>query len=162
MGVGSCLTLDHLPNGIQYTGVDINQKMLTLAHANAWRLKRKQITLALMDAHKLKIRAGSFDLVIAASVITAVEDPEATMREKIRVTKSGGHIAVIANLRDRKSYRSSIVRRMDPLTKRFLGFRTDIDAGFFAGFKGLREVRNEALKILLGFPLSSFVLLKKN
>lgn len=160
VGVGSGLTLDYLPNSIEYTGVDINQNMLSLAHEKAKRFKRKKISLAIMDAHKLTYKSNSFDLVLAASVITAVSDPYSAMKEMIRVTKKGGQIAVIANVRN-NTFRSKFIRHFDPLTKKFLGFRTDIDSAFFSKFKDIRLVEKENVNNLLGFPLSSYLLFEK-
>lgn len=161
VGVGSGLTLDYLPNSVNFTGVDINQKMLSLAHEKAKRFKRKNIQLSIMDAEKLSFKANSFDLVLAASVITAVQDPKLAMKEMIRVTKKGGQIAVIANVRNKKSYKSQLIRHFDPLTKKFLGFRTDIDSDFFSSFKEIKLVQNDQVNNLFGFPLSSFLLFEK-
>lgn len=160
VGVGSGLTLSYLPANVQYSGIDINEKMLELAHEKAKLLKKKNIDLSVMDAHKLTYKAGSFDLVLGASVITAVEDPQSVMKEMIRVTKKGGRIAIIANIRN-NSYRSQIVRRFDPLTKKFLGFRTDMDANYFGNFKGLKLLQKEPVNSVMGFHLSSFLLFEK-
>lgn len=161
VGVGSGLTLDYLPNSVQFTGVDINEKMLSLAYEKAKKLKRKKIELALMDAQKLSYKSNTFDLVFAASVITAVENPQMAMKEMIRVTKKGGQIAIIANIRDKKSYKSQFIKQFDPITKKILGFRTDIDSDFFMVFKEIRMIEKDQVNNLLGFPLSSFLLLKK-
>ena len=160
VGVGSGLTLDYLPANIHYTGIDINKKMLSLAFKKAERFKRRKISLSMMDAHCLSFKAGSFDLVLAASVITAVEDPEQVMKEMVRVTRKGGKIAIVANIRN-KSYRSQLVRRFDPLTKKFLGFRTDIDASSFDRIKGIRQIENKDVNSLLGIPLSTFLVFEK-
>jgi phosphatidylethanolamine/phosphatidyl-N-methylethanolamine N-methyltransferase len=161
VGVGSGLSLDYIPNTVDFIGVDINPKMLTLAHARAKRFKRKRISLTLMDAEKLSYKSNSFDMVFAASVITAVKDPESAMREIIRVTKKGGHIAVIANLRNKHSFRSKLIKHFDPLTKKFLGFRTDIDSEFFKKFKGIKLIEKEEVNSVFGIPLSSFLHFQK-
>lgn len=160
VGVGSGLTLDYLPNSVEYTGVDINKKMLSLAFEKAKRFRRKNISLAIMDAHKLTYKSNSFDLVLAASVITAVSDPATAMKEMIRVTKKGGRIAVIANIRN-NSYRSRLVKKFDPITKRFLGFRTDIEAGFFSQFKDVKLIEQQQINNLFRLPLSTFLLFEK-
>jgi phosphatidylethanolamine/phosphatidyl-N-methylethanolamine N-methyltransferase len=161
VGVGSGLTLDYLPNTIQFTGIDINEKMLSLAHTKARQFRRKNISLSIMDAHKLTFKANSFDMVVAASVITAVKDPTEMMKEMIRVTKKGGQIAIIANIRNKHSVRSQFVKQFDPLTKKFLGFRTDIDSEFFHKFKDIRMIEKDQVNNLFGFPLSSFLLFEK-
>lgn len=160
VGVGSGLTLDYLPNSIQFTGVDINNKMLSQAIIKAKQFRRKNITLSLMDAHKLEYKANTFDLVVAASVISAVSDPYTAMKEMIRVTKKGGQVAVIANVRN-KTIASHFIKRFDPITKRFLGFRTDIDSDFFDQFKDIKLVEKREVNNVLFFPLSSFLLFQK-
>jgi phosphatidylethanolamine/phosphatidyl-N-methylethanolamine N-methyltransferase len=161
VGVGSGLTLDYLPNRIEYCGIDINNKMLSLAHSRADRYPRKKISLALMDAHKLTYKNNSFDIVMAASVISAVEDPSRVMKEMIRVTKKGGEIAVIANVRE-DSYKSKIIKRFDPLTKKLLGFRTDLDNYLFQSFTEIELIETQQVNNLLGFPLSTYMLFRKN
>jgi phosphatidylethanolamine/phosphatidyl-N-methylethanolamine N-methyltransferase len=162
IGVGSGLSLDQLPSTVEYTGVDINEKMLKIAELKARVLKRRKITLSIMDAHRLAFKANSFDLVIAASVITAVENPDMVIKEMMRVTKKGGNIVVIANFRNKASFKSQLVKRMDPLTKKFLGFRTDLDSEMFKKHKGLRMIENHDINRLFGYPLSSFIVFQKN
>lgn len=161
VGVGSGLTLNYLPSSINFTGVDINPKMLALAEDKAKKMKRRKISLSIMDAEKLTFKTNTFDMVLGASVITAVQNPHEAMKEMIRVTKKGGHIAIVANVRNGKSYRSRIVRRFDPLTKRFLGFRTDMDASYFKKYKEIKLVENKEVNNVFGFPLSSFLLFEK-
>ncbi|HXH74882.1 MAG TPA: methyltransferase domain-containing protein [Bacteriovoracaceae bacterium] len=161
VGVGSGLTLNHVPNNQAFTGVDSNERMLSFASAKASKLKRKKITLMKMDAHKLEFKASSFDLVLAPSVITALKSPEKGMQEMVRVTKKGGHIAVIANLRVKNSFRSGMVRLVDPITRKFLGYRTDMDIETFAAFKGLKLVERKQINSVMGMHLSWFLLFKK-
>jgi phosphatidylethanolamine/phosphatidyl-N-methylethanolamine N-methyltransferase len=160
VGVGSGLTFDYLPNGIEYSGIDINKKMLTLAHLKAKSHKRKKITLAEMDAHKLTYKSNSFDMVMAASVVSAVENPEKVLKEMIRVAKKGGQIAVITNVRE-SNYKSRIVKSFDPFTKKFLGFRTDMDSNIFSKFKELELIESRPVNNVMGFQLSTYLLFKK-
>ena len=160
VGVGSGLMLDYVPTGLDYHGIDVNKNMLSLAHVKAKSYRRKKIALSLMDAHKLTLPKNSFDLVMAASVLSAVDHPEQVMKEMVKVTKKGGYIAVITNLRQKNS-RSNIVKAFDPFTKRFLGFRTDLESDIFNGFKEIVLVEKEPVNNLLGFPLSTYLLFQK-
>lgn len=160
VGIGSGLSLDYLPDRIKFTGVDVNEKMLSLAKIKADKLERKNVTLSIMNAEKLKLKANSFDLVMAASVLTAVEDPGKAMKEMIRVTKPGGQIAIIANLRT-KSKTSSMLKRLDPVTKKYLGFRMDLEADYFKQFPEIKLVKREEVNQVMGVSLSSFLLFKK-
>ena len=160
VGVGSGLTLDYLPSAVEYHGIDINKKMLTQAELKAARFRRKKISLSIMDAHKLSFKSGSFDIVMAASVLSAVDDPLIVMREMIRVAKKGGQIAIITNVRE-ESTSSQIIKRFDPFTKKFLGFRTDMDNKVFTAFKDIELVESKQVNNILGFPLSTFMVFHK-
>lgn len=160
VGVGSGLTFDYLPNGIEYHGIDVNKKMLSLAHIKAKNYRRKKISIGLMDAHKLSFSANSFDLVMAASVLSAVEDPKKVMQEMIKVTKKNGQIAIIVNVRE-KNYKSQLVRVFDPFTKKVLGFRTDLTSDLFSEFTELELLETQQVNNLFGFPLSSYMLFRK-
>ncbi len=161
VGVGSGLTFNYLPSHVSYTGIDINQKMLNIAEQKAKKLKRKSISLKVMDAGQMDIKDNTFDLVLAPSVLSAMDAPLKGLKEMIRVTKKGGHIAIITNLRTRDSFKSNMVRWIDPLTRKYLGFRTDMDAAMFERLRGLKLIENKQVNNLLGFPLSSYLLFEK-
>jgi ubiquinone/menaquinone biosynthesis C-methylase UbiE len=135
--------------------------MLKKAKEKAERLGREKISLSIMDAQKLSYNSNSFDFVFAASVLSAVEDPEKTMREMVRVTKKGGQIAVIVNIRDNSSLKSQIIKKFDPFTKKYLGFRTDMDETFFLPFKNIRPIEHEQINTIFHFPLSQYMLFEK-
>lgn len=90
-----------------------------------------------------------------------MDAPLKGLKEMIRVTKKGGHIAIITNLRTRDSFRSSMVKWVDPLTRKYLGFRTDMDSAMFERLRGLKLIENKQVNNFLGFPLSSYLLFEK-
>ena len=51
-----------------------------------------------MDATQLKFPDNSFDVVVAAYLITVVPDPAAVMREMERVCKPGGEVILVNHL----------------------------------------------------------------
>jgi phosphatidylethanolamine/phosphatidyl-N-methylethanolamine N-methyltransferase len=161
VGVGSGLTLNYLPRSIEYTGVDINEHMLELANKKMKSLGRRNYRLELMDAEHLRFKKESFDFVIAASVLTAVQDPEHTMKEMIRVTKRGGKIAIVANMRQDGNLRSSLFKRFDSFTKRYLGFRMDLHSDSFTQFESIRLIGQMDVNKIMGIPLSSFLIFEK-
>jgi phosphatidylethanolamine/phosphatidyl-N-methylethanolamine N-methyltransferase len=161
VGVGSGLTFDHLPSRIQYTGIDINDRMLGLAQKKILKIGRKDMTLSRMNAQKMSFKENSYDVVMASSVLSAVDSPLKAMKEMIRVTKKGGTIAVIANVREERSIKSQFIKLFDPMTKKFLGFRTDIELKTFTRFKELELVECKKINNVFGFPLSTFLLFRK-
>lgn len=160
IGVGSGLILNRLPAGVDYTGIDVNDKMLELARKKSKKLKLEdRVHLSNMDAENLSLKDQSFDLVIAPSVLSAMGNPMKAFEEMIRVTKPGGKIAVVVNLRD-EGLRSKIVRPFDPLTRKFIGFRLDLTREKFQS-PALTLLEDKSVNKLLGFPLSSFLLFEK-
>lgn len=161
VGVGSGLTLSYLPTSVEFTGIDVNDRMLSLARQKSKSLRRRSINLQVMNAENLEFKDNSYDLVLAPSVLSAMDTPLKGLREMIRVTKKGGHIAIITNLRNRNSMRSNMVRLFDPLTRKYLGFRTDMDSAMFERLKGLKLIEHKQVNNFLGFPLSSYLLFEK-
>src|SRR6266511_3844958 len=49
------------------------------------------------DANALAFADGMFDLVWCAQSFYSLPDPIATLREMVRVTRPGGHVAVLEN-----------------------------------------------------------------
>lgn len=161
VGVGSGLSLDHIPTRVDFLGVDINDKMLSLAKLRAQKFQRKKIELKQMSVEKLSLRSNSYDLVMAASVLTAVSDPLIAMREMIRVTKAGGQIAIIANLREKDSVTGHVIRSVDPVAKKYLGFTTDLPIEFFSAFGNIKLERKEKVNTIMGYSLSTFLVFRK-
>lgn len=161
VGVGSGLTFSHVPSHVDFTGIDINENMLSRASKKASLLKKRKINLEIMNAEKMRFASNSFDLVIAPSVLSAMEAPMKGLKEMIRVTKKGGKIAIITNLRPADKKASSLVKALDPLTRKYLGFRMDLTLEEMMKFKNLRLVEKKPTNNFLGQPLSTYLLFEK-
>lgn len=157
VGVGSGLTFRHVPAHIDFTGIDVNKKMLSVAAKKIARMKKNKINLQIMNAEKMKFASNSFDLVLAPSVLSAMDQPMAGMKEIIRVAKKGGKIAVIVNLRKP----GSLVKVLDPFTRKYLGFRLDITMEEMLKFKNLKVLEKKEINSFLGRPLSTYILFEK-
>lgn len=161
VGVGSGLTFPHVPSHIDFTGIDVNKNMLSQAARKVQRLKKNKINLQIMNAEKMKFASNSFDLVLAPSVLSAMDKPMTGLKEIIRVTRKGGKIAVIVNLRKPGSKRSSLVKVLDPFTRKYLGFRLDITMEEMLKFKNLKVLEKKEINSFLGRPLSTYILFEK-
>lgn len=161
VGVGTGLTFTQVPATVDFVGIDINEKMLLMAKEKAQRLGKKKIRLEMMDAVKMSFASNSFDLVLAPSVLSAMDQPEKGLKEMIRVTKKGGKIALILNLRQKGSKSSELMRIFDPITRKYFGFRLDLTLEDLQKFKNLRLVEKRNVNSLFGLPLSTFVLFEK-
>ena len=161
VGVGSGLTLSYVPPGIDFTGIDVNEKMLSEARKKVAATERRKITLQKMDAVKMEFSADSFDLVVAPSVLSAMDEPMEGLREIIRVTKPGGKIAVVVNLQKKGTWKGQLMKALDPFTRKFLGFRLDLSLEDFLRFEKLRLIRAQEINSFLGQTLSTYVLFEK-
>jgi phosphatidylethanolamine/phosphatidyl-N-methylethanolamine N-methyltransferase len=113
--VGTGLTFKHLPYGIDFTGVDLSEKMLLLAKKRAEEQKR-DFKLLEMDASKLAFPDESFDLIISAHFLSATSNPVPALQEMRRVVKKTGRILLVNNFQ-----RSEKMSIFEPIAKK-LGF----------------------------------------
>lgn len=161
IGVGSGLSLKFIPRSASYVGIDINEDMLSIAKEKLRKMNRKNMSIEIMNAKKLDFSESSFDIVFASSVLSAMDRPTQGFREMIRVTRPGGYIAVVANLRTEKSIRSFIAKSFDPITRKYFGFRTDMELGMFTRIKNVELVESRQVNSILGLPLSTYLLFRK-
>lgn len=125
VGVGTGISLPDYDRGCRLTGIDISPKILDRARQRVRTLGLRNIdALAVMDAERLTFADGSFDVVVAQYVITAVPDPEAALDEFARVVRPGGEIVIATRIGAGRGLRGRIERVLMPITSR-LGFRTE-------------------------------------
>lgn len=161
VGVGSGLTFPHIPVNTDYTGIDVNKNMLSQAARKVQRMKKNKFNLQIMNAEKMKFASNTFDLVLAPSVLSAMDKPMMGLKEIIRVTRKGGKIAVIANLRKPDSKKSAMLKVLDPFTRKYLGFRLDMAMEEMLKFKNLKVLEKKEINSFLGRPLSTYILFEK-
>jgi len=86
-----------------------------------------QFDLRVMDASRLEFPDNHFDAVMAAYLITTVQDPHQVCREILRVVKPGGNIIAVNHTRTQNgSVWGHIEDALAPLFVR-IGFTTDLD-----------------------------------
>ena len=90
--------------GARYTGVDISSEMIALAKAN-----RPDGVFELISGTDLPFSDGAFDFVFSVTVLhhNAFEQQEQMLRETARVTKPGGHVLLMEDVVQDRSYRMS-------------------------------------------------------
>ena len=117
-------------------------------------------TLAVMDAERLALPDGSFDVVVAQFVITAVPNPESTLDEFARVIKPGGEIVLVNHIGAEGGPRRVFELCFSPIARR-LGWRPEFSfrrlADWAAGHGGVRVVERRAMPPLGHFSLIRFV-----
>ncbi len=128
IGVGPGSTLDFYPPKSHIVGIDISAAMIERARTKASGINSGcRFDLRVMDATRLEFPPNHFDAVMAAYVITTVQDPQAVCREIHRVVKPGGQIIVINHTRSQNgNLWGRIEDLLAPVCVR-IGFTTDLD-----------------------------------
>lgn len=125
VGVGTGLSLPAYAKSRSVMGIDISAPMLDKARARVARLGLRNVErLAVMDAERLDLPDGSFDVVVAQYVVTAVPNPETALNEFARVLRPGGEIIITSRIGAERGLRQAIEHALAPITSR-LGWRTE-------------------------------------
>ncbi len=89
VAIGTGLTLQHYPTGVDLVGVDSSRRMLDRARRRAEGLGRR-VDLRLGDAQALDLADDSFDTVVCVFGLCAVRDERLALAEMVRVLRPGG------------------------------------------------------------------------
>jgi phosphatidylethanolamine/phosphatidyl-N-methylethanolamine N-methyltransferase len=159
VGVGTGLSLAGYGKGIRIVGIDISEPMLNKARKRVDTQRLANVErLEVMDAEHLIIPDGSFDVVVAQYVVTAIPNPERALDEFARVVRPGGEIILTSRIGAETGLRGAIEKWLMPLTTR-LGFRTEFSwsryENWAAGSNTVRLLERRALP-----PLGHFWLLR--
>ena len=128
IGVGPGSTLEFYPPKTKLVGIDISHAMIHRAREKATGINSgSRFDFHVMDASRLEFPDNYFDIVMAAYVITTVQDPYKVCREIHRVVKPRGQIIAINHTRSQNgSLWGRIEDVMAPVFVR-VGFTTDLD-----------------------------------
>ncbi len=75
-------------------GVDMTEKMITLARENADKLGFNNVEFRLGEIEKLPLTANRVDVIVSNCVLNLVPDKEKAFAEIYRVLKPGGHFSI--------------------------------------------------------------------
>lgn len=161
VGVGTGISLPGYSSTQRVFGIDISEAMLRKARRRVQELGLDHVEgLAVMDAERLDFADGSFDVVVAQYVVTAVPNPEAALDEFARVVRSGGEIVLTSRIGAEAGVRRAIEHGLAPVACR-LGWRTQFDWSRFGRWAdrsaGIRLVERRAMPPLGHFSLIRFV-----
>jgi phosphatidylethanolamine/phosphatidyl-N-methylethanolamine N-methyltransferase len=147
VGVGTGLCLPMYPADCEITAIDLSQAMLDKA---AERVKAEGLThvkLQRMDAGEMTFADDSFDLVIAAYVVTAVPDYRKLMSEMIRVSRPGGRLVLLNHFTQDSPFIAAVEKAISPICVK-IGFRTDLSVDAVIDGWPLIKERDEKVKPL--------------
>lgn len=116
-GCGTGTDFEFLPRDASILAVDASQPMLAIASAKASRLGHTA-GFAQMDATRLALPAGSFDVVVLHLIVAVVPDHAAVLRETARVLKPGGRVALFDKYFSGPGRPRLARRLLDPLVSR--------------------------------------------
>ena len=147
VGVGTGLSLPLCARNLDYTGIDLSQKMLDRARTRVESLGLTNIQLLKMDATILDFPDNSFDRVLAAYFISTVPDPVAVIHEMKRVCRPGGCLVFLNHFHSDNPIIRLLEKVFSPLFYR-VGFKTDLDLWELMAASGLEIERLEKIDFL--------------
>lgn len=147
VGVGTGLSLPLYPRHCRVTGIDLSASMLEKARERVAAHQLSHVELLQMDAGNMKFPDDSFDVVVAAYVVTAVPDYRKVMAEMIRVCRPGGRIILLNHFSNGNKLIAAVERAISPLCKH-LGFRTDLSLHHVLEGTSLQVQRQEMVNPL--------------
>jgi phosphatidylethanolamine/phosphatidyl-N-methylethanolamine N-methyltransferase len=160
VGVGTGISLRDYARNIRLVGVDLSEPMLRKAQERVAEYKLSNVeALAVMDAERMALPDGSFDVVVAQFVITAVPHPEATLDEFTRVLRPGGEIVLVNHIGAEAGPRRVFELCFAPIARR-LGWRPEFRFGRLADWAarhgGVRLIEHRPMPPLGHFSLIRF------
>lgn len=147
VGVGTGLCLPLYPRDCDITAIDLSKPMLEKAEQRVKELGLTNVKLLHMDAGAMDFADSTFDIVIAAYVVTAVPDYRKLMEEMVRVSKPGGRLILLNHFTQDSPIIAAVEKAISPICTR-LGFRTDLSVDQVINGWPLMKSRDERVKPL--------------
>jgi phosphatidylethanolamine/phosphatidyl-N-methylethanolamine N-methyltransferase len=147
VGVGTGLCLPLYPVDCDITAIDVSGPMLDKAAIRVKELGLTNVKLLRMDAGEMDFADSSFDIVIAAYVVTAVPDYRKLMKEMIRVSRPGGRLILLNHFTQDSPLIAAVEKAISPICVR-IGFRTDLSVDEVIDGWPLIKERDERVKPL--------------
>jgi len=135
------------PANCDITAIDLSKPMLEKAEERVQELGLTNVKLMHMDAGAMDFADSSFDIVIAAYVVTAVPDYRKLMKEMIRVSRPGGRLILLNHFTQDSPIIAAVEKAISPICSR-IGFRTDLSVDQVINGWPLIKSRDERVKPL--------------
>jgi phosphatidylethanolamine/phosphatidyl-N-methylethanolamine N-methyltransferase len=95
VGVGTGLSAVRYPRDCRVTAIDLSADMLKRARTRLTKQRCDHVRLCRMDAARLGFADAQFDAVYAPYVLNVVADPEAVVREMLRVCRTEARLVLL-------------------------------------------------------------------
>ncbi len=125
IGIGTGLSLDFYPRGLNVVGLDLSEGMLGKANQRIRAMDMAKARLTLGDALWLPFHDDSFDHILVSHVITVVSDPIRLIEEIRRVGKPDCRIVIINHFQSGNAIMALIEKWLCPLCQK-IGWRSDL------------------------------------
>jgi phosphatidylethanolamine/phosphatidyl-N-methylethanolamine N-methyltransferase len=147
VGVGTGLCLPMYPTLCDVTAIDVSEPMLQKAAERVREHDLTNVKLHKMDAGNMTFADNSFDLIIAAYVVTAVPDYRKLMSEMVRVSRPGGRLVLLNHFTQDSPIIAAVEKAISPICIK-MGFRTDLSVDEVIDGWPLIKERDERVKPL--------------
>lgn len=97
IGPGTGPNLKYYDANVQWIGIEPNPHMHSYLRKEA-EAQGRWADVRLASAEKLPIEDNSIDFVVSTLVLCSVPDPQATLREALRVLKPGGRLVFLEHV----------------------------------------------------------------
>jgi phosphatidylethanolamine/phosphatidyl-N-methylethanolamine N-methyltransferase len=141
VGVGTGLSLQHYPEGVDVVGIDLSPDMLQHARRRIGE-DSGRFTLKVMDGEAIEYPDDSFDKVVAMYVVSVAPNPQKLVAEMKRVCKPGGALFIVNHFSGGKGIMAGLERLLSPLS-RLIGFRPSFPLDDFLAETDLEVVEQQ-------------------
>lgn len=157
IGIGTGEDLRFIPEGVNVTGIDITEEMLSVAREKAQTFGLRSVKTLNMDGQNLDFDGNQFDYVVLNLILSVIPDGHRCLSEAYRVLKPGGKIAVFDKFIEDKKDPNFARKLLNNITK---SLGTDINRKFsdILGSLSLKVI--EERKSILGGMYRIIVLQK--
>jgi ubiquinone/menaquinone biosynthesis C-methylase UbiE len=158
LGVGVGTNWEHLPDGVDYVGIEPDPYMLDRAQKHAKTIGRTW-AVEPAAAEDLPFEAETFDTVLVTLTLCTVAEQAVALSEALRVLKPGGKLLFLEHVLPEGRVKSRLAGAITPLWRRVGAGchpnRRTLDSIRAAGFEvtELRRLRMKGLPIVAGTAL---------
>lgn len=148
VAAGTGLDLEYLPDFVDVIATDLTPAIVARLRARAEALRaegrRMHVEAEVMDAARLTLAEASVDVVLCHLALAVVPDPDAVLREVMRVLRPNGRVMVFDQFLP-DGERPSLARRVAGSVARVLATDVNRQLGPLLSTAGLRDTAREAV-----------------